>query len=48
VAAVKSSRARFLLSDCRDNFDLDRSIPTILAATTHFGCATVYRVAAGQ
>jgi hypothetical protein len=45
AAAIKSSRVRFLLSDCRRNFDLKRLVPTILATTKRFGCATVYRVA---
>jgi len=47
VSVIKSSGARFLLSDCQENADLDKSVPSVFAATRHFGCATVFRVATG-
>ena len=47
-ALIKSSGARFLLSDCQENFDLERLVPSTLTGTRHFGCATVYRVARGS
>jgi hypothetical protein len=41
---VRSSGARFVLSDCRDSVDLTRALQPMLEAARHFGCASVYVV----
>jgi hypothetical protein len=41
---VRSTGARFLVSDCRDRADLASDLGPILTAVRRFGCATVYRV----
>jgi hypothetical protein len=43
-ALVRTSGARFLLSDCRDRKPLDRVLAPLLAGVTRFGCATVYEL----
>ncbi len=48
VSVIKSSGARFLLSDCRENFDLNKSVRFLFVGTKRFGCSSVYRVASGQ
>lgn len=48
VAFVKSSGARFLLSDCNNNrADLSVALAPIVRSVHHFGCATVYEVKPG-
>jgi hypothetical protein len=43
---IRSTGARFLLSDCSENANLANLIPVLdVRDTKHFGCATVYRVA---
>jgi len=41
---VRSSGARFVLSDCRDSVDLANALSPWLEATHRFGCASVYVV----
>jgi hypothetical protein len=47
VALVRSTGARFLLSDCRYRADLSPLLDPILRSVRHFGCATVYTVRTG-
>jgi len=47
VAFVKSSGARFLLSDCNNHVDLSVALAPIVRSVHHFGCATVYEVKPG-
>jgi hypothetical protein len=43
---IRASGVRFLLSDCAEDADLSNLVPVLDAhQITHFGCATVYRVA---
>jgi hypothetical protein len=44
IALVRSSRARFLLSDCDRNADLKRILASVVTSERRFGCATVYTV----
>ena len=44
VALIRSSHARFLLSDCQRNADLTKLLESVLVSARHFGCATVYQV----
>lgn len=44
VALVRSSGARFLLSDCQHLVDLNGTLSSVLVGVRHFGCATVYQV----
>jgi hypothetical protein len=41
---VRSSGARFVLSDCTTHADLTGVLRRMLASVRHFGCVTVYRV----
>ena len=47
VEFVKSSGARFLLSDCNSHADLSVALAPIVRSVHHFGCATVYEVRTG-
>jgi hypothetical protein len=47
VEFVKSTGARFLLSDCYSHADLSIPLAPILSSVHHFGCATVYEVRSG-
>jgi len=47
VEFVKSTGARFLLSDCGSHADLSILLAPILRSVHHFGCATVYEVRSG-
>jgi hypothetical protein len=44
VALVRASRARFLLADCQDRFDLTGRLGPMIRNERHIGCATVYQV----
>jgi hypothetical protein len=41
---VRSSGARFVLSDCTSRVDLTKALQPMLEETHHFGCSTVYTV----
>jgi hypothetical protein len=41
---VRSTGARFLLSDCRDPQDLSHTLGPLLSSVTRFGCASVYQL----
>jgi hypothetical protein len=43
-ALVRNVGARFLLSSCRRNADLSRTLHGLVARTRRFGCATVYEL----
>ncbi|HEY5001239.1 MAG TPA: hypothetical protein VII15_05320 [Candidatus Cryosericum sp.] len=45
---VRSSTARFLLSDCNQHADLSSVLRPILGSVRHFGCATVYQLRPGE
>jgi hypothetical protein len=47
IKFVKSSGARFLLSDCYSHADLSVALAPIVHSVHHFGCATVYEVKPG-
>jgi len=47
IDLVRSSGARFLLTDCPDRIDLTPILRSILQSEQHFGCATVYTVRQG-
>jgi hypothetical protein len=42
---VSATGVRFVLSPCGARGDIERALKPILAATRHFGCASVYRIA---
>jgi hypothetical protein len=41
---VRSSGARFLLSDCFNRADLSTTLSDLITSVHHFGCATVYEL----
>jgi hypothetical protein len=45
---VRSTGARFLLSDCRARADISGLVAGVTAPPRRFGCATVYRVRGGR
>lgn len=47
-ALVLGSGVRFLLADCQVRVPLTRLLGSAVGSVRHFGCATVYRVAAPQ
>ena len=44
LAFVRSTHARFLLSDCRHQADLEVLLAPVISSVTRFGCATVYEL----
>jgi hypothetical protein len=44
LAFVRSTHARFLLSDCRHQADLEILLAPFISNVTRFGCATVYEL----
>jgi hypothetical protein len=45
---VKSTKARFLLSDCHNRANLSVALAPLVSSVHHFGCATVYKLHSGD